>query len=59
VAAVFAAGGVWLGLRLTTPKVVVKRVHGAATPFVRDEERIAALGPTPDTVTVSWPVRDA
>jgi DNA-binding NarL/FixJ family response regulator len=52
VAAVFAAAGVWLGRRLTTPKVVVKRVHGAATPFVRDDERVAALGLTPREVEI-------
>jgi DNA-binding NarL/FixJ family response regulator len=43
---------VWLGRRLTTPKVVVKRVHGAATPFVRDDERVAALGLTPREVEI-------
>jgi DNA-binding CsgD family transcriptional regulator len=52
VAAVFAAGGVWLGLRLTTPRVVVKRVHVAATPFVRDAERVAALGLTPREIEI-------
>ncbi len=50
IAAVFAATGVWLGLRLTRPKerVVVREVLvPAPAGFVRDEARVAALGLTP------------
>ncbi len=55
VAAVFAALGIWLGLKLTRPaapvviREVVKRevVVPAPTAFVRDEGQVAALGLTP------------
>jgi DNA-binding CsgD family transcriptional regulator len=50
VAAVFAAIGIWLGLRLTrrAEKVVVREVKVAATvDFVRDEAKREALGITP------------
>ena len=48
VAALFAGAGIWLGLKLTRAKetVVVKEVRVAATPFVRDDARVAALGLT-------------
>lgn len=54
VAVIFAAVGLWLGLRLTrpTPEVVVREVEvevlvpGPAE-FVRDERQVAALGITP------------
>jgi DNA-binding CsgD family transcriptional regulator len=50
VAAVFAALGIWLGLKLTRPKetVVVQEVRVPAdTPFHPDTARIEALGITP------------
>lgn len=55
VAAVFAALGIWLGLKLTRPaapvviREVVERevVVPAPTAFVRDEGQVAALGLTP------------
>lgn len=48
VAAVFAGVGIWLGLKLTREKVVVKEVQvPAAADFVRDEARVAELGLTP------------
>ena len=54
VAAVFAAAGIWLGLRLTRPKqtVIVKEVRVPATPFVRDEARVEALGLTAREVEI-------
>lgn len=54
VAAVFAAFGIWLGRRLVRPArptVVVRELRieppAAATGFVRDEARLAALAITP------------
>ena len=52
VAAVFAALGIWLGLRLTHPRetVVVREVTRevpAPAAFVRDQARLDALGITP------------
>jgi len=54
VAVVFAALGIWLGLKLTRPKerVVVREVPvpvpiPAAQPFVVDQTRLQALGITP------------
>jgi DNA-binding CsgD family transcriptional regulator len=52
VAAIFAALGIWLGLRLTRPRetVVVREVTRevpAAAAFVRDQDRLQALGITP------------
>lgn len=50
VAAVFAALGIWLGLRLTGRKerVVLREVPVPATgPFVRNEETVTATGLTP------------
>ena len=52
VAAVFAALGIWLGLRLTRPRetVVVREVTRevpAPSAFVRDQARLDALGITP------------
>ncbi len=50
VAAVFAALGIWLGLKLTrrTETVVVREVMvEAPANFVRDESRIESLGITP------------
>ena len=50
VAAVFAALGIWLGLKLTRPKetVVVQEVRVPAdTPFQPNTARIEALGITP------------
>lgn len=50
VAAIFAALGIWLGLRLTRPteKVVVREVLvPAPATFVRDEQKLESLGITP------------
>jgi two-component system, NarL family, response regulator LiaR len=48
VAAVFAGVGIWLGIRLTKPKVVVREVQvPASATFVRDEGQLEALGITP------------
>jgi DNA-binding CsgD family transcriptional regulator len=50
VAAVFAAVGIWLGLKLTrrTETVVVREVLVAApTTFVRDQGKVDSLGLTP------------
>lgn len=57
-AIIFAAVGIWVGLRLTTPTVVVeerivlREVPGAvaqapAADFSRDDHQVAALGVTP------------
>lgn len=49
VAAVFAAVGIWLGLKLTRERVVVREVPvevPAPTTFVRDDRRLASLGIT-------------
>ena len=50
VAAIFAALGIWLGLKLTRPKetVVVREVLvPAPSEFVRDDRQVASLGITP------------
>jgi len=48
VAAVFAAVGIWLGLKLTKTKTVVKEVRvPATTPFAPDTRRVESLGITP------------
>jgi two-component system, NarL family, response regulator LiaR len=52
VAAIFAGLGIWLGLKLTKPKVtetvVIREVRVQADgPFVVDAARVAALGITP------------
>jgi DNA-binding CsgD family transcriptional regulator len=50
VALLFAGLGIWLGLKLTRPRetVVVKEVRVTANqPFVKNTERIEALGLTP------------
>jgi DNA-binding CsgD family transcriptional regulator len=48
VAALFAALGIWLGLRLTRKTVEVREVLVPVGPaFVRDDARVAALGLTP------------
>lgn len=55
VAAVFAALGIWLGLKLTRPKetVVVREVEvrevevPAPATFIRDERKVESLGITP------------
>jgi len=46
VAAVFAILGIWLGLKLTRAKVVVKEVPVSAQPFVLNERRREDLGIT-------------
>ncbi len=47
-AALFAVVGVWLGITLTRrePEIIVKEIQ-VGGPFVRDEERVRALGLTP------------
>ena len=52
VAALFAGLGIWLGLKLTRPRVVVREVPvevrvRAPEPFVPDAERVRRLGITP------------
>ena len=48
VAAVFAGLGIWLGLKLTKEKVVVKEIPVALTgPFCLNEKRLQELGLTP------------
>ena len=47
VAAVFATLGIWLGLKLTRERVVVREVPvPAPAEFVRDEARVQSLGIT-------------
>lgn len=55
VAAVFAGVGIWLGLKLTrnTETVVVREVLvPAPVDFVRDQDRLTALGITPRELEV-------
>jgi DNA-binding CsgD family transcriptional regulator len=48
VAAVFAALGIWLGLKLTRTRVVVKEVEVPANrPFAINAENVSRLGLTP------------
>jgi NarL family two-component system response regulator LiaR len=49
VAAIFAGFGIWLGLRLTTPKqtIVVREVLVPEQPFIRDEKKRQELSITP------------
>jgi two-component system, NarL family, response regulator LiaR len=50
VAAIFASLGIWLGLKLTTPRerVVVREIAAPAAPaFVRNDAKLAAIGMTP------------
>ena len=47
VAAVFASLGIWLGLKLTRERVVVREVPvPAAAQFTRDDSRVQSLGIT-------------
>jgi len=55
VAAVFASVGIWLGLKLTrnTETVVVREVMvPAKAEFVRDQDKLSALGLTPRELEV-------
>jgi DNA-binding CsgD family transcriptional regulator len=55
IAAVFAAVGIWLGLKVTkhTNTIVVREVEvPAAVPFERDNVRLAELGITPRELEV-------
>ena len=55
VAALFAALGIWLGLKLTRPTetVVVREVEvPAPADFVRDQDKLQALGITPRELQV-------
>ena len=48
IAGVFAAVGIWLGLRLTRARTTVVEVRvPVPTPFVRNDAAVAALGITP------------
>jgi DNA-binding CsgD family transcriptional regulator len=48
VALIFAALGIWLGLKLTRTKVVLKEIPVPTQgPFVRNKERLNQLGITP------------
>lgn len=48
VAAVFAIFGIWLGLKITKPRLVLQEVPVPAAPdFVRDEAKLVELGLTP------------
>jgi DNA-binding CsgD family transcriptional regulator len=48
IALVFASLGIWLGLTLTRKTVVVQEVPvPAASPFVRNDAKVAELGLTP------------
>jgi len=48
VAAVFASVGIWLGLRLTRPTIILREVRvEAPAGFVRDEGKVESLGITP------------
>lgn len=46
VAAIFAGVGIWLGLKLTRERIVVKEVP-APVDFIRDDAKVAELGLTP------------
>lgn len=52
VAAIFAAIGIWLGLKLTRKETIIREVPVPATPFVRDTARIENLGLTPREVEI-------
>jgi len=48
VAAIFSALGIWLGLKLTRTREVIREVAVPATgPFERNQERVEQLGITP------------
>jgi two-component system, NarL family, response regulator LiaR len=49
IAALFAALGIWLGLRLTRkkPQVIIREVTVPAGPFTVDQARVRELGITP------------
>lgn len=47
VALIFASLGIWLGLKLTRTRVVVREVPVTAGPFQRNEARLDELGITP------------
>ena len=56
VAGVFAAAGIWLGLKVTREKIVVREVPVEvpvpAQPFVLDQAKVDALGLTPREMEV-------
>lgn len=52
VAVIFAAMGIWLGLKLTKTKVVVQEVRVPETPFVRDQAAADAIGLTAREVEI-------
>jgi len=65
VAAIFAALGIWLGLRLTRPKVTVQEtvvVREVPVPapadFVRDERKLESLGLTPRELEILQLIAD-
>src|ERR1700678_1968649 len=52
VAIIFAAFGIWLGIKLTKPreKIILREVHipaEATTPFILNQPQLEALGITP------------
>jgi len=47
VAALFAALGIWLGLRLTRARTTVVEIRVPSTPFVRNDAAVEACGITP------------
>jgi DNA-binding CsgD family transcriptional regulator len=51
VALLFSGLGIWLGLKLTRPKVILKEVP-VTGPFVMNEARLAELGITPRELEV-------
>ena len=51
VALLFSGLGIWLGLKLTRPKVILKEVP-VTGPFVLNEARLAELGITPRELEV-------
>lgn len=51
VALLFSLLGIWLGLKLTRERIVLKEVR-VTGPFVRDEARVQALGITPRELAI-------
>jgi NarL family two-component system response regulator LiaR len=48
VAVIFAACGIWLGLKLTRKEIVVREVPvPVGGPFIRNDQKLAQLGITP------------
>lgn len=63
VAAIFAGLGIWLGLKLTRPKTVVREVPvevlvAAPSEFVLDERKLESLGITPRELEILQLIAD-